>query len=249
MIRNEINFGRNLNILRSRNNMSQQELADKIHVTRQTISIWERGEGKPDIYYVNDICKIFNVSMDEMVCGNVMQSKIHEIYEQDYDYDEIDYIKGIGTKGFYTIIDDDIQEFFPIIRIDFTRIMVIALALKKSGYTVTEVFDNGFSVYIDTDEAALKFHHVMYDIIDSFIHHDSDFIEEKSKLISNDVSDVECRTIDMVMAEIWEKPIREYKYYWVDSNENPRGYADSKEECDEQARTQSCISYEILSMV
>ena len=105
MIRNEINFGRNLNILRSRNNMSQQELADKIHVTRQTISIWERGEGKPDIYYVNDICKIFNVSMDEMVCGNVMQTKIHEIYEQDYDYDEIDYIKGIGTKGFYTIID------------------------------------------------------------------------------------------------------------------------------------------------
>ena len=124
--------------------MSQQELADKIHVTRQTISIWEKGKGKPDIYYVNDICKIFNISMDEMVCGNVMQSKPHEIYEQDYNYDEIDYIKGIGTKGFYTIFDDDIQKFFSIIRIDFTRIMVIALALKRSRYTVTEVFGNGF---------------------------------------------------------------------------------------------------------
>lgn len=43
MVQGDIRFGRNLNILRSRNNMSQQELADKIHVTRQTISIWERG--------------------------------------------------------------------------------------------------------------------------------------------------------------------------------------------------------------
>ena len=34
--------------------------------------LWERGEGKPDIYYVNDICKLFNVSMDEMVYGNAM---------------------------------------------------------------------------------------------------------------------------------------------------------------------------------
>ena len=72
MVQGDIRFGRNLNILRSRNNMSQQELADKIHVTRQTISIWERGEGKPDIYFVKDICRIFGVSMDELVCGNVM---------------------------------------------------------------------------------------------------------------------------------------------------------------------------------
>lgn len=249
MVRSEINFGRNLNILRSRNNMSQKELAEKIHVTRQTISIWERGEGKPDIYYVNDICKLFNVSMDEMVYGNAMYPKTHEIYEQDYAYDEIDYIKDIREKGFYTIIDDDIHKFFPIIRIDFTRIMVIALALKKNKYAVIEVFNNGFSVYIDTDEAAIKFQHVLYDIIDSFIHCNNDFIEAKSRLISDDVSDVKCRIIDMVMAEIWGKPISEYKYYWVDSCENPRGYADTKQECDKQARTQQCIPYEILSMV
>lgn len=39
----DIRFGRNLKILRSRNEISQQELADKIHVTRQTVSCWERG--------------------------------------------------------------------------------------------------------------------------------------------------------------------------------------------------------------
>ena len=249
MVRNEINFGRNLNILRSRNNMSQQDLAEKIHVTRQTISIWERGEGKPDIYYVNDICKLFNVSMDEMVCGNVVQSEAHEINEQDDEYDTIDYIKGIDTKGLYTIIDEDIENFFPYIGIDFAHIMVIALALKKYSYTVTEVFDIGFSVYIDTDEAALEFHHVMYNILDSFIHGNNEYVAEKCNLIFGQIADVQCKIIDKVMEEIWGKRIREYKFYWVDDFENPRGYADTKEECDMQAKMQGCISYEILSMV
>ena len=172
MVQGDIRFGRNLNILRSRNNMSQQELADKIHVTRQTISIWERGEGKPDIYYVKDICQIFDVSMDELVCGNVMMPEQPIVNAKEYYYepDETDYIRNIKRKGFYTIIDDDINCFFPVVYIDFARIMVISLGLKKQNYDIKEIYENGFSVYIDSDEKALKFSNILYDVIDSFIH-------------------------------------------------------------------------------
>lgn len=58
MERNGIMFGRNLQILRSKSGLSQQELADEIHVTRQTVSLWERGQGKPDIYCLHDICGV-----------------------------------------------------------------------------------------------------------------------------------------------------------------------------------------------
>ncbi len=251
MVQGDIRFGRNLNILRSRNNMSQQELADKIHVTRQTISIWERGEGKPDIYYAKDICQIFDVSMDELVCGNVMMPEQPVINEKEYYFesDETDHIKNIKTMGFYTIIDDDINWFFPVAYIDFAKIMVISLALKKQNYDIKEIYENGFSVYIDSDEKALKFSNLLYDIIDSFIHHDDEYIEEKVKFFSEDISDVKCRIIDNVMQEIWGKPVSEYKYYWVDINENPRGYADTKEMCEIQAREQGCVSYEILPIV
>lgn len=51
------------------------------------------------------------------------------------------------------------------------------------------------------------------------------------------------------MQEIWGKPVSEYKYYWVDINENTRGYADTKEMCEIQAREQGCVSYEILPIV
>lgn len=245
----DINFGRNLNILRSRNNMSQQELADMIHVTRQTISIWERGEGKPDIYYADDICQVFKISMDELIHGNVMKTEIGTVRKiEEYDTEE-GYINRIKKKGFYTINDDELQEFFPIIEIGFARIMVIAMALKKADYDVKEVYENGFSVYISSDEKAEGFSKVIYDIIDCFIHHDNCYIEKNIEKISADVSEVQCRVIDTVMTEILGKPLNEFKYYWIDINENPRGYADTKEECFRQAREQNCDDYEILPLV
>lgn len=44
MSKNQINFARNLRILRDMNEMSQQDLADQIHVARQTVSTWELGD-------------------------------------------------------------------------------------------------------------------------------------------------------------------------------------------------------------
>ena len=36
--------------LRIRSNMSQEQLAEQLHVTRQTVSKWEQGINQPDIY-------------------------------------------------------------------------------------------------------------------------------------------------------------------------------------------------------
>ena len=49
-------FAKNLMTLRTLHEMTQQELADKIYVTRQTISTWELGAGKPDIYCLGGLC-------------------------------------------------------------------------------------------------------------------------------------------------------------------------------------------------
>lgn len=82
--------------------------------------------------------------------------------------------------GVYTFILDDIYEFFDIIKLDIEDIIVIGLALHKMGYIVTEIFDNGFSVVFLKDEEAHRFHSDLYDIIDSFIHRDNGYIEEKT---------------------------------------------------------------------
>lgn len=59
----------NIMELRKSNNMSQEELAEKLFVSRQAISKWERGEALPDINNLAALAKLFNVSIDYIVNG------------------------------------------------------------------------------------------------------------------------------------------------------------------------------------
>lgn len=60
-------FHENLVSLRKINQMSQEELAEKIGVSRQTLSKYETGEALPDIEKCKILADIFNVSMDDLV--------------------------------------------------------------------------------------------------------------------------------------------------------------------------------------
>lgn len=54
--------------LREENGIAQIELAERLHVTRQTVSRWEGGKTEPDVDTLIAIAKIFGVSLD-YVCG------------------------------------------------------------------------------------------------------------------------------------------------------------------------------------
>lgn len=60
-------FGENLTYLRKMNKLSQEELAEKLDVSRQTLSKWETGESLPDIEKCQILAAIFDVSLDELV--------------------------------------------------------------------------------------------------------------------------------------------------------------------------------------
>ena len=64
-------IGNNIMKLRKKNNLSQEELAEKVGVARQTISKWELGETSPDIKQSKTLSKIFNVSLDELVDNDI----------------------------------------------------------------------------------------------------------------------------------------------------------------------------------
>ena len=57
-------FGEKLVILREKHNMSQEELAEKLDVTRQTISNWENGKVAIDANKAVEICRLFDVDMN-----------------------------------------------------------------------------------------------------------------------------------------------------------------------------------------
>ncbi|MCO4629505.1 transcriptional regulator [Streptococcus infantarius subsp. infantarius] len=62
---------RRLAELRKEKNVSQEELAEKLYVSRQTISNWERGKTYPDINSLLLMANYFDVSLDHLIKGDV----------------------------------------------------------------------------------------------------------------------------------------------------------------------------------
>ena len=64
-------IGKKIMELRKKNGLSQEELAEKVGVARQTISKWELGETSPDLKQSKELSKIFNVSLDELTNNDI----------------------------------------------------------------------------------------------------------------------------------------------------------------------------------
>lgn len=72
-------------------NLSQEELAEKIYVTRQTISNWENEKSYPDIHSLLLLGSLFNVSLDKLIKGDI------EIMKEIVNKQEIKELKRYST--------------------------------------------------------------------------------------------------------------------------------------------------------
>ena len=61
-----MNLGNKILELRKKENLSQEQLAEKMNVTRQTISKWELNETTPDIKQAKELSRLFKISLDEL---------------------------------------------------------------------------------------------------------------------------------------------------------------------------------------
>lgn len=67
-------LGNNIQTLRKKKGLSQEKLAEKINVTRQTISNWELGETAPNPEQLILLSKEFDISIDELVGNDTIPS-------------------------------------------------------------------------------------------------------------------------------------------------------------------------------
>lgn len=83
-----MNLGEKLYNLRKDTGMSQEEVADKLKVSRQTVSKWETGESKPDFDKIVPICNLFSITTDELLNGSVSESDSldKEVVRENTDY-------------------------------------------------------------------------------------------------------------------------------------------------------------------
>lgn len=63
----------NLKILRKNKGYSQEQLAVRLNVVRQTVSKWEKGLSVPDAQMLMDIAEVFSVSVSELLGNDIEQ--------------------------------------------------------------------------------------------------------------------------------------------------------------------------------
>lgn len=70
-----MNLSDNLKKIRKDNNLSQEQLAEKLGVSRQSVSKWESGLAYPEMDKVLQICQMFNLNVDELLNQNIKEVK------------------------------------------------------------------------------------------------------------------------------------------------------------------------------
>ncbi|EFR44446.1 helix-turn-helix domain-containing protein [Streptococcus pseudoporcinus] len=68
-------LGEKLSSCRKKAGFSQEDLAEKIYVSRQTISNWENNRSYPDIHSLIALVNLFNLSLDQLVEGDIDEMK------------------------------------------------------------------------------------------------------------------------------------------------------------------------------
>lgn len=84
-----MNLGERLAKLRKAKGLSQEQLADELYLTRQTISKWELNQSTPDIDYLAKLSVYFGVTTDYLIKGEEQSDNAATISESDGDRSDV----------------------------------------------------------------------------------------------------------------------------------------------------------------
>lgn len=95
--------------LRKEHNLSQEDLAQKLNISRQAVSKWERAEASPDTDKLIDLAELYGVTIDELLTGTkekvqdeteqASASKKEDDAEQKDGEDKVSFKKGIHVRS------------------------------------------------------------------------------------------------------------------------------------------------------
>ncbi len=89
-----MNFANNIKEIRKENQLSQEQLAEKLGVSRQSVSKWESGQSYPEMEKILLICKLFNYDIGELMNENIKEvsetkeskTRVNKAIEDFFDY-------------------------------------------------------------------------------------------------------------------------------------------------------------------
>ncbi len=83
-----MSLGENLQFLRKKDNITQEQLAEQLNVSRQSISKWESDSAYPEMEKLLQLCNLFHCSMDDLVQKDISQIYVEDKADYDNHYNE-----------------------------------------------------------------------------------------------------------------------------------------------------------------
>ena len=77
-----MNLGEKLFELRRTKNLTQDDVAEKLNVTRQTVSKWETNQSTPDFDKILPLCELYGISPNELLKGESKETNNNENKEE-----------------------------------------------------------------------------------------------------------------------------------------------------------------------
>ena len=111
-------FGKRLKKIRLQHDLTQQELGDRIHVTKVSICCYENGNRTPTLDTLLDLCEVFQVGLDELLGQDklvaVKKNKNRKMYVCN---EEVALLKKIRQdEKLYTLLLEDQEAFFKLLK-------------------------------------------------------------------------------------------------------------------------------------
>ena len=80
-----MDFGAQIKDLRKERNLTQEQFAQKLNITRQAVSNWENNRNLPDIQMLIEVSAVFNISLEQLILGGTKMNNMTEKLIKDGD--------------------------------------------------------------------------------------------------------------------------------------------------------------------
>ena len=116
---NQVKIGRFIAEMRKQQNLTQRQLADALGVSDKTISKWECGKGMPEVSFMQSICKILKIDLNELFSGKrLTDADYKKKAECELPTDYFDLVYSVYGIGWTTNLEKTFEHIYSYLRKD-----------------------------------------------------------------------------------------------------------------------------------
>ena len=145
-------LGARLQELRLRHGMSQDALADKLGVSRQAVSKWERDEATPDLDKIIKLSELYGISLDALLKGESQPAKTQQTPPHPHKADWNRILTWGGLLGGSAMVVWGLTDAVGLMAYEQIASNMLSGAVNVMGVTMTGEAQNMFSQFLPTSQ-------------------------------------------------------------------------------------------------